>query len=206
MVGLSLIPLIAFLVGLCLRGTWRGWQAPTLTWWPFAAGALAVQLLLFSPPLNAQPWVIAAGPWIWVASMVAVVVVLVRNGLRSERRSRPLLVAALGVGLNVVVVTANGGYMPQSPEARALAKPRAAALETGAVLQNVRPMTADTRLPWLGDVIPQPSWLPFASVVSFGDVLLSAGLALWAYAAAKEPVGRGETDTHAARELAVEPR
>jgi hypothetical protein len=38
------------------------------------------------------------------------------------------------------------------------------------------------RLTWLGDVIPQPGWLPQANLISVGDVLLSLGAAGCAFA------------------------
>jgi hypothetical protein len=38
-------------------------------------------------------------------------------------------------------------------------------------------MTPESRLPLLGDIIPEPSWMPMANVISVGDLLLSLGIA-----------------------------
>ena len=38
-----------------------------------------------------------------------------------------------------------------------------------------------TKLAWLGDVLPEPAWLPGANVVSLGDLLVSAGFMWWAF-------------------------
>jgi hypothetical protein len=46
----------------------------------------------------------------------------------------------------------------------------------------VAPLTDQTRLPWLADIIPEPEWLPLKNVVSVGDLLLSVGTA-WALVA-----------------------
>ena len=43
------------------------------------------------------------------------------------------------------------------------------------------PLDRITHLAWLGDTILEPSWLPLANVVSIGDLLLSTGLAWWAF-------------------------
>jgi hypothetical protein len=95
----------------------------------------------------------------------------------------PWLVAAVGVGLNLLVVVANGGFMPQSEEARMATRgtPQAITQSGEPQIRNVMPMNPETRLNWLGDVIPEPAWLPRTNVISIGDVLLASGLAWWAF-------------------------
>jgi hypothetical protein len=131
------------------------------------------------------------GPWIYVASMVGVCAVLVRSALASGRARQAWLLAAVGVALNVVVVTANGGYMPQSLAARQIIT--AAPIATDR-LSSVVPLTEDSRLPWLADIIPQPSWTPMANVLSIGDLLLAAGIGwgtfLWAGRRRRPGAGR----------------
>ena len=79
------------------------------------------------------------------------------------------------------VVVANGGLMPRSvPLGDA---PDAAAPHE---FSNVYLVQHDAALLWLGDVIAQPDWLPIANAVSIGDLLLSTGLAGWAFVAALE--------------------
>jgi hypothetical protein len=85
------------------------------------------------------------------------------------------------VGLNLLVVFANAGYMPQSPEARLEVRGAPAQSVTESRLRNVLPMTDSTQLGVLGDVIPEPGWLPNANVISIGDLLLGTGLAVWAF-------------------------
>jgi Family of unknown function (DUF5317) len=111
--------------------------------------------------------------------LAAVVVAAGRNGLVQGAARTPWFLAALGVGLNVLVVLANGGLMPQSRDAlhSVGGTPRPEHR-----LTNVAPLTDETRLPWLGDIIPEPGWLPLTNVVSVGDLLLSVGAA-WALVA-----------------------
>jgi Family of unknown function (DUF5317) len=173
MVGLILPALLGAGLALVMRRRDASSAPVSLRWRPVAVLALGTQLVLFTPPLDQQPWALTWGPWVYVASLVGVCAVLVRSALASGVARQALLLAALGVGLNLGVVTANGGYMPQSRAARQTIT--AAPIGTDR-LSSVVPLTADSRLPWLADVIPQPSWTPLANVLSIGDLLLGAGI------------------------------
>jgi hypothetical protein len=70
--------------------------------------------------------------------------------------------------------------MPQSQTARVAAGVSTevvAGLSARPGWRNVSPMTSDTRLDWLGDIVPQPTWQPSRNVMSAGDLLLALGLA-----------------------------
>jgi Family of unknown function (DUF5317) len=182
MLGL-LIPFLVTSVVAALRvGSLAGLQRVQIQWWPLALGSVGVQLLLFSPAVDRLPLALAWGPWIWVATLVALLTTLIRNSLSSQTARGALWLGALGVTLNLLVVVANGGYMPQSPEARSAARglPLASA-EATPQLRDVAPSGSETRLPWLGDVLAQPNWLPLANVVSIGDLVLSTAMAIWAF-------------------------
>ena len=182
MLGLLLPLLVTMIIGALLAGSLAGLQRVRVTWWPLAVASIAVQLVLFSPPLDRQPWALAWGQWIWVLSLVGMLAVLIRNGLRHQPARHAWRLAAAGVAANLLVVVANGGYMPQSPEARLAARGIPLAFEGAPVeLRNVAPSGPDTRLVWLGDIIAQPGWLPAANVVSVGDLTLSIALAWWAF-------------------------
>jgi hypothetical protein len=178
-----LLPLVLASVGGALWvGSTAGLRRVRVEWWPLALGSIAVQLVLYNPPVDRQPWALTWGPWIWVACLSGLLLVCVRNALVKGPTSGAFRLAALAVGLNLLVVLANGGFMPQSPEAR-LAVRGIALIADGAPaqLRNVVPSDPETRLAWLTDVIPQPTWLPTANVVSIGDVVLSLALGWWAF-------------------------
>jgi hypothetical protein len=184
MLGLLIPMVLTTVTGALGVGSAAGLQRQRIQWWPLALGSIAIQLALFNPPVDRQAWALVWGPWIWIASLVAMVAVLVRNGVSNPTGRGAFRLAALGVGLNVLVVLANGGYMPQSPSAR-LAVRGTPLVVAGAApqLRNVAPSDSDTRLAWLGDVLAQPAWLPTANVVSIGDMVLSVALAWWAFRA-----------------------
>jgi hypothetical protein len=177
MVGLLAPSLIALLVvGLRTRSL-TGLRQLRIHWWPLALAAMGVELVLHNPPVNQQPWALTLGPAIWVASMAAVLVVVIRNILQRGPAGVAFAVAGLGLGLNLIVVVANGGYMPQSAEARLAARGDALPPDANVTeLYNVTLAGPDTRLGWFTDVIAQPRWLPKANVLSIGDVVLSLGM------------------------------
>jgi hypothetical protein len=182
MLGLLLPLILASVGGAVWVGSTAGLRRASVEWWPLAIGSIAVQLVLYNPPVDRQPWALTWGPWIWIACLSCLLLVCVRNGLVKGPSRGAFQLAALAVALNLGVVLANGGYMPQSPEAR-LAVRGIPLIDEGAPaqLRNVVPSGPETRLAWLSDGIAQPTWLPTANVVSVGDVVLAIALAWWAF-------------------------
>ncbi len=181
MLAVAAPAVLAVLIGLACGGSPVGWDGLRLRWWMLGAGSLGVQLVLFNPPLDEQAWALAWGPWLFAVSLVGVALVLLRNAATMPLARTPLRIAALGVGLNLLVIGANGGYMPRSTEASAAVGRPVDTIADGQRLANVGILSDSTRLPWLGDVLPEPQWLPLSNVLSVGDLLLAAGLAWWAF-------------------------
>jgi Family of unknown function (DUF5317) len=182
MLGLVLPLLVMSIVGALWARSLSGLQRARVHCWPLAVGSIAVQVLLFNPAVDRQPLALALGPWIYVLSLLGMLAVLIRNGLLSQPTRIAWGLAALGVAANVFVILANGGHMPQSPEARMAARGIPLVDESGPPqLHNVAPSGPQTRFAFLGDVIAEPDWLPTTNVVSVGDLLLSLGMAGWAF-------------------------
>ncbi len=182
MTVLVLITLAGFVAALLLGGTLQGWRHITVRWWPLALLALALQLVLYNPPIDTQPWALAYGPYLFILAKAVLTAVLLKNALSAPAHNFAWYMAALGVALNLLVVAANGGYMPQSAEARVIS--RGSTLvenEAAPRLHNVKPIADDTRLTFLGDVLAQPTWMPRSNVISIGDLFLAGGLGLWAF-------------------------
>jgi hypothetical protein len=93
--------------------------------------------------------------------------------LWANRALPGLLVLAAGALANAVVIALNGGTLPASRDALA-----AAGLPTdGAGFANSGTVH-DPVLPWLGDIVATPSWLPFRNVISIGDVVILVGVGI----------------------------
>lgn len=185
------LPLIlGILLGLALGGRLPTRATSQLDAWLPATWALAFQLAIFDPPLERVDAIISFGPMAYLASMVVIFVVIARNAMNQPgwARAVPLGMAAFGVLLNCAVVGANGGYMPRE----ALdGWPSVERPDEMGRLVNVAPMSPDTRLAWLGDIIPEPRWIPLPNMLSVGDLLLAGGLGAWIFAltlaGAREP-------------------
>lgn len=88
----------------------------------------------------------------------------------ANRRQRGMALIALGLLLNAVVIGANGA-MPVDPDAV-----RRLGVEEVVVAPGKHEiMTPRTHLPWLGDVLAVS---PIRTVVSVGDIVLAAGIAV----------------------------
>ena len=179
MAALVLPPLLALVLALALGGSLRGWAKLHLRWPFLLLVPFPILFALYNPPLEDQAWCITWGSRIWEIAQLTLVVGLARNLLaRNGWQRLPWGLATLGVMLNALVVIANGGYMPVTPEAPAWIIARA----TADGLHNTIVMGATTQLNALGDVLLQPAWIPpRPNVVSVGDVLLSVGVAAWVF-------------------------
>ena len=185
MIGLLAPVLLAVLAGLVLGGSLENWSRQRLRWWPLGLLALAVQVPLYSPPFDTWPPLLTVGAASGVLTTGLVLLVLLGNAFAPTRAA--LLVAALGIALNMTVMLANGGWMPRSDTHAARPLNRASIDST---ISNTAPLGPATRLTWLADTFAQPAWLPLANVVSPGDLLLSFGAAWWAFAVTRARQGK----------------
>src|ERR1051326_2782255 len=174
------LPILAgVFVGALLCGHLRRWNGVHFRYCAPAAAALALQLAIFNPPLDHLDALIRFGPALYIGSMLGIAFVLIQNARANgvPRRSVALLIASLGVLLNCLVVTANGGYMPRAATDGWPAVSEPSASER---LVNVAPIGRETRLVFLADILPEPRWIPLPNILSIGDVLLAGGLGSWA--------------------------
>jgi hypothetical protein len=145
-------------------------------------GALAVQLVIFTPLAERVPAALATP--LHVASYLMILAFLALN----VRLSGLWLVTA-GVLANVLVIFSNGGRMPVSLASwEATGAPAELIRRTGEYNNNVL-AGPDTRFAWLGDVFALPPGVPLANSLSIGDILIIAGMVLFVLRACA-PAGR----------------
>ncbi len=135
--------------------------------------ALLIQLLIF--PLGRAPLVAVGTAYLHLMSYTLLLAFIVLN-----QRYPEILVMGGGLLLNLIVIAANGGYMPASAMAlnRAGLPEVATALEEGLRQGNTVLMGEGTRLNFLGDFLYLPAGVPLASAFSIGDVVLGLGVAV----------------------------
>lgn len=160
--------LVAIPLGFLLGGRLERLGRIDVRWGWLALAGLAVQIVLFSPPVETM--VGAAGPPLYVGSTLAVLAVVLAN-----LRIPGFALIAAGAGLNLVAILANGGCMPADPAA--LAAVGEPVTQDPTVYSNSCVPDAPLLAP-LTDVLAMPPWMPLANVFSIGDVVIGAGVAV----------------------------
>jgi hypothetical protein len=158
----------ALLLGLGLAlmrgGTLGALGRLTLRRAPLVLAALALQVLLFSGPASLRAALDPVFGPLYVGSFGLLLVALAANLVLPGMKA---IVA--GIGLNTLVIAANGGRMPSVVPDPSVG-PLAAAATNTAVLSDV------TALAFLADVLTLPAVLP-GYAISVGDLLLVGGIA-----------------------------
>lgn len=106
----------------------------------------------------------------------------------------------LGLGLNLLVILANGGWMPISPRTASQMYPDVSQdyWVSGERFGNSKDLlipVQDMRLGWLADRFISPDWFPRRVAFSPGDVLLAMG-AFWLLAAGAEEPPHTDPSNH----------
>jgi hypothetical protein len=163
-----------------------------------------VQLLLVWDPWRAVQDPAVYGPLI-LLSYVPLVVFTAANV-----RLPGMGLIAVGLGANLLVMLANGGLMPVSPESI-----QAAAREEETVVGARTPSAkgivlpaSETRLAFLSDTIVTPTLprpLPSRKIISIGDILTFLGLAFGVQALMRRRPSN-QQPTHDREEVATVPR
>ena len=130
-------------------------------------------LWLLLAALATQVWLIARpGPQtVFLTTLELGAYPLALGFLYVNRRIPGARLIALGAGSNLLAIAANGGVMPQARSAAIIA---GMPLDYHGIYANSAPIP-HAHLLWLGDVIPIPAAVPFATVFSVGDFLIMAG-------------------------------
>lgn len=138
----------------------RRWRLPVLVWAALVLQVVALEVAALrdlAPALHVLTYV-AAGAFLWL-----------------NRDAPGALVVGAGAVSNGVTILLNGGTLPASEQAAALA-----GLDYGEGFSNSAVLD-DPVLPWLGDVFAWPAPLPLANTFSVGDVLIVVGVGIAAW-------------------------
>jgi hypothetical protein len=152
---------LGLLIGLALRGRIANLAATSFRFWALLPIGLALQLLVEfdSAPI---PKALLIVSYVYLVAFCALNVHIVGMG-----------VVLVGIGLNALVISANGGMPVRVEAARAAGLvERGERLEFDEVKHRVE--DGDSVLMPLADIIPVR---PFRQVLSFGDLIVAVGMA-----------------------------
>ncbi|MEO7913638.1 MAG: DUF5317 domain-containing protein [Roseiflexaceae bacterium] len=167
---------LVIIVALLRGGSLRNFAAVQLRWLPLVIAGFILQLLIFTP-FARSPLVAFATVPIYLLSMILLVIWVAANW-----RIPGMALIALGLLLNVIAISMNGGHMPVSPESARYAGTIDNYASEGALVANNSIATQDNVRFWLlTDIIAIPKQVPFANVISIGDVLLTIGVGSLCY-------------------------
>lgn len=142
----------------------------------------------------------------WLAAFLLVgsqIMMLVFVGLN---RTQPgFLILGLGLAANLLVIIANEGWMPVSPQVLADLFPESSAVavvgERVGWSKDILLLPAETHLWWLSDRFILPAWFPQRAAFSLGDILIAIG-AFWALWVRGGPAIGERESSHGAGKLA----
>ncbi len=164
--------ILGLVIGLLTRGRIRNLEYHEIRWgWLFVL-LLSVQMVAPKIAVGVSGVVLL---WLfWVVPVVGCLVIAVLN---IRQPGFPLIL--LGLLSNLLVVSLNSGMPVLVPNALMVGGSSEQVLVSVGTSWLHRVLEVGTRLPWLGDVIPipGPSW--HRGLVSYGDILLSAGVGLY---------------------------
>lgn len=165
-----------------LAGLVRSWIAkepyrvPDLSWVGLALIAVLPQLLAFHNNFTAGWFSDSLASWILVISQAALLVFVWKN-----RRLIGMWIFGLGLILNLLVISLNGGLMPLAPETAGALFPDlpASTWEIGSRIgrsKNIILPAGETRLALLSDALLLPAWFPWTRALSPGDLFIALGV------------------------------
>jgi hypothetical protein len=178
-----MILLIALLAGLAAgflfaRLQHRSWTVPPLLTPGLALLAFLPQVLVaWLPPVRdlLPDGLVVAGLFLSLALLLLFCWI--------NRHLSGVWIMALGLGLNLLVMAFNGGFMPISPQAASRLVPAdtqaaLAALASGTRfgLKDILLLPSQTHLVLLSDLLLSPKGFPYQVAFSLGDVLIAAGV------------------------------
>jgi Family of unknown function (DUF5317) len=195
-----LILLVAILLGIpagLLLARWqkRSWTFPVLRVPWLVLVAFLPQFFTFYLPATRT-----SIPDGWVSAGLISSQILLLAFCWPNRHAPGVWLLALGLVLNFLVIAANGGFMPISPQTASRLVPQeiVQTIPLGNRFghgKDILLLPTHTRLVWLSDRFLLPENFPYQVAFSLGDVLIAFG-AFWLMAAQVRPPDDSSSEIH----------
>jgi hypothetical protein len=170
--------LLGIIIGFCLKGKISYLADLKLHGLSLIVLSLVVQVVILSTPLAGLPWLIQNGNLVYTLAMVVLLLGLLYN--RHFGWSFWLII--IGTACNIIVIAQNQGAIPVDLGKLSIVSGESvsslnAHFTAHTELTYRTPLTPQSELGWMGDIIYIPLPLLDGNVYSVGDVLISLGLA-----------------------------
>lgn len=164
---------ISLAVGFLRKGNLKGLASLRLRWGLVFPFLLIFQIIIFSLQ-NKVAFLGEISGFLFILVYVTGLFFLFLN------RSHPgFMLILIGVFLNFLVMTVNGGRMPVSGEAALILDPQYIEFLKEGLYAKHALLGESTRLAFLGDIIPVTDPYPRSQVISIGDVIMNIGIFLF---------------------------
>ena len=164
--------------------TGKPYRVPALSKVWLVIAAVIPQLLIYQIPFTAR-WFSDT----WAIAVLAASQLVLLGFIWINRDLAGIRILGLGLLLNLLVITLNGGLMPLAPETAQALYPEIplSVWQLGSRpgrSKNIILPFEDTRLAWLSDSILLPEWFPWTRALSPGDLFIVLGV-FWLLAVEK---------------------
>lgn len=163
---------ICLLIAILINKSIRGIEGKVFKGFPLIIIGFVLQIAIFSKRFFYSNYRHLT-PYIYIISLFILLTVILLN-----LRYRGMKIALIGFLSNLIVIIANGGYMPQDiNKLQMMGKlDKVEMLSKFGKYYNGIVMSEKTKLNFLGDIIAPTFLKPYASVHSIGDIILLIGL------------------------------
>lgn len=164
--------LIGLIIGFFRNGRWYNLMEIEFKGWYFIFIGAVLQIIPIAATRLTES--LSFMQWTPFVGMCFILMAVIMNW-----RLKGFRLIAIGAALNLLVMVIHGGKMPVSLSMANFAglQSFAESIKSGTVINMIAFDDSSLILKWLGKVIPIPKPYPLAKVISFGDVLLSFGIA-----------------------------
>lgn len=166
---------LALVIGLATGGSLEQLSKLDLRYGILAIAAVLLQSLVMYVPWLLEPAQRTMAGGLMIASHVLLLVFVWLN-----KEIPGMILAGSGLALNLLVIVANGGFMPISAETlQRMGFAQAPILELGDRIAGSKDIVLaqeTTKLWFLSDVLLTPRRLPWVFAFSVGDIVLSVGI------------------------------
>ncbi len=156
----------------------RTWQPPLLDYVWIVVVAFLPQVFAFYIPATRKSMPASVVVVSLLASQILLLVFCWLN-----RKMAGIWLLGAGLLLNFIVISANHGFMPISPQTAShlISASELAKVEIGTRFgygKDILLLPENTQLIWLSDKFLPPAWSPYQVAFSLGDILIAIG-AFW---------------------------